>query len=76
MKKLPSLTAKEVIQVLKRLGFEEDRQRGSHLVLIDSLTKKRVVIPVRPGKSLKKPLLKSIIEKEAGISVEEFSKFL
>ena len=75
MKKLPSLTAKQVIRILKRFGFQEDRQKGSHLVLINSLTKRRTVVPVHPGKTIKRPLLKSIIEKDVGVSVEEFFKY-
>ncbi|MCD6233152.1 type II toxin-antitoxin system HicA family toxin [bacterium] len=76
MKKLPSLTAKQVIKILKRLGFHEDRQKGSHLVLVNSLTKRRTVIPIHSGKTIKKPLLKTIIEKDIGISIEEFVKLL
>ena len=33
MPKLPRLPAAEVVAALKRLGFEEVRQKGSHLVL-------------------------------------------
>ena len=67
MKKLPSLKPREVISVLKKLGFQEDRCRGSHLVLYNSFTKKRIVIPIHKGKDIKKPLLKKIIEEDVGI---------
>lgn len=76
MKKLPSLTAKQVIRALKRFGFQEDRQKGSHLVLINPISKRRTVVPIHPGKTIKKPLLKSIIEKDVGVSAEEFLKYL
>ena len=76
MAKLPALTARQVIKALKRLGFRQDRQKGSHLVLINSASGKRTIIPVHAGKTIKKPLLKSIIEKDAGVSVEEFLKSL
>ena len=33
MPKLPRLSAAAVVAALKRLGFEEVRQKGSHLVL-------------------------------------------
>lgn len=72
MKKLPSLTARQIIRMLKKLGFQEDRQKGSHLILINLSTKRRTVIPVHPGRTIKKSLLKSIIEKDVGVSVEEF----
>ena len=58
MKKLPSLKPREVISVLKKLGFQEDRCRGSHLVLYNSFTKKRTVIPIHKGKDIKKTTFK------------------
>lgn len=76
MKNLPALTSQKVIKALKRSGFVEDRQRGSHLILIHRNTKRRVVVPVHPGKTLKKPLLQSIIEQDAGLTIEEFLKLV
>lgn len=76
MKNLPALNSKKVIKALKKAGFLEDRQKGSHLVLINSLTNKRVVIPIHPGKTIKKPLLQSIIENDAGLTIEKFLKLL
>lgn len=76
MAKLPALTARQVTKALKKLGFRQDRQKGSHLVLINPTTGKRTIIPVHAGKTIKKPLLKSIIEKDAAVSVEEFLKSL
>ena len=76
MKTLPALTAKKVVKALKKLGFVEDRQKGSHLILINSATGKRVVVPVHSGKTIKKPLLKSIIEEDAGLNVEDVLKEL
>lgn len=72
MKNVPSLNARQVIKTLKKAGFIEDRQKGSHLILIHPLTHKRVVIPNHPGKTIKKPLLQSIIEADAGLTIEEF----
>jgi predicted RNA binding protein YcfA (HicA-like mRNA interferase family) len=72
MKHLPALNAKEVIRILKKFGFEESRQKGSHLVLVNRVTKRRTVIPVHAGKDIKKPLLRRIIEGDAGVSIEEF----
>ena len=47
MKQLPSLTSRKVIKLLKNAGFIEDRQKGSHLVLINYQKKRCVVIPIR-----------------------------
>lgn len=74
MKTLPALKARQVIKALKKLGFVEDRQKGSHLILINPNTKKRTVVPIHQGKTIKKPLLKSIIEDDASITIEEFLK--
>jgi len=44
MKKLPSLTAKEVIRKLRKAGFVFDRQaKGSHEIWRNPTTKRRNV---------------------------------
>jgi predicted RNA binding protein YcfA (HicA-like mRNA interferase family) len=75
MSKLPSLTARKVIQALKRAGFVEDRQRGSHLILIHPESKARTVVPVHAGQSIKDPLLRSII-RDANLLVDQFIELL
>ena len=76
MRSLPALNAKKVIKALKRSGFIEDRQKGSHIILIHKIKNKRVVVPIHSGKTIKKPLLKSIIENDAGLTIEQFLKLL
>jgi len=76
MKNLPALNAKQVIRALKQLGFREDHQKGSHLVMYHYDTGRRAVVPVHPGRTIKKTLLKSIIENDAGITIEEFLEHL
>ena len=71
MAKLPSLTARKVVRALKRAGFVEDRQRGSHLILIHPESKARTVVPVHPGQTIKDPLLRGII-RDANLTVDEF----
>lgn len=66
MKRLPSMNAKDVIRILKKFGFEESRQKGSHVVLFNPATKLWTVVPAHIGKDIKKPLLKKIIEDDAG----------
>jgi predicted RNA binding protein YcfA (HicA-like mRNA interferase family) len=68
---VPSLTAQDTVRALKKLGFEEDRQKGSHLVLFNSKTNARTVVPMHSGKTIKKGLLHQII-KDAQVSVQEF----
>jgi predicted RNA binding protein YcfA (HicA-like mRNA interferase family) len=72
---LPALNARKVIRALKRAGFVEDRQKGSHLILIHLRKKARTVIPIHGSKTIKKPLLRAII-RDANLSVEEFVALL
>ncbi len=73
---LPSLKPRQVLRALKRCGFVETRQKGSHLILFNSQTGNRVTLPMHKGKDIKKPLLRKIIELEAQITIEEFLNLL
>jgi predicted RNA binding protein YcfA (HicA-like mRNA interferase family) len=73
--KFPSLTARKVVRALKRAGFVEDRQKGSHLVLIHVETKARTVVPVHPGRAIKAPLLRAIVRDE-NLSADDFIKLV
>ena len=75
MSKLPALTARKVVRALKRAGFVEDRQRGSHLILIHPESKARTVVPVHPGRTIKAPLLRAIV-RDANLSIDQFIKLL
>lgn len=74
MNKLPLLSAKELIQILKKMGFEEMRQRGSHKYFkhTDGRT---TVVPVHTNADIGRGLLKRILN-EIEISREEFFKYL
>ena len=72
MPKFPSLKPQEVVRKFKKLGFVEDRQKGSHLILYNSKLQKRVVIPMHV-RDLPKGTLLAII-KESGLSKEAFLK--
>ena len=75
MAKLSSLTARKVVRALKRAGFVEDRQKGSHLILIHPDKKVRTVVPVHSGRTIKEPLLRAIV-RDANLSVDEFMELL
>jgi predicted RNA binding protein YcfA (HicA-like mRNA interferase family) len=75
MARIPALRAREVIRALKQAGFVEDRQKGSHLVMRHPVTKAITVIPVHAGKTLKRPLVHSILS-DAQLSEDEFLKLL
>lgn len=70
MTRLPRITAVDLVRVLKRLGFIEARQTGSHLVLTRERTRTRVVVPMHSGRILKLGTLKAILD-EGGVTVDE-----
>jgi predicted RNA binding protein YcfA (HicA-like mRNA interferase family) len=43
--RLPSLSWQQVVDALKRTGFELDRQKGSHMVYYHPETNQTVVVP-------------------------------
>lgn len=75
MSRTPALQAHEIVRALKRLGFAEDHQKGSHLVLRHPVTGARTVVPMHHGKTVKRGLMFAII-KDAQVTQEEFLKML
>jgi predicted RNA binding protein YcfA (HicA-like mRNA interferase family) len=74
MSVLPRISGREVVAALVRLGFEKDRQKGSHIVLRQkAYPHRRLVIP--DHKEVAKGTLRAII-KQAGLTVEEFNELL
>ena len=75
MPKLPRIPALLVLRALKRSGFYEHHQEGSHIQLRHfSKAHLRVTIPFHRN-DLKPKTLKSIIQ-QAEISVDEFLTLL
>ena len=73
--KLPSLSGKEIIKALSKIGFQPIRQKGSHVILLkETPTKKRTTI-VPLHKEVDKDTLIEII-RQAGLKKEEFQKLL
>jgi predicted RNA binding protein YcfA (HicA-like mRNA interferase family) len=82
--KLPRVPAVKVIRALERMGFVQVRQKGSHVILkktlpVDEESNQEIievgcVVPLH-HKDLAIGTLKSILN-QAGISVEEFIKYL
>ena len=72
MPKLPVLKPKDLVKILKKLGFLEHRQKGSHLILINELKNLQVVVPIH-NQALKKGTLAAII-RQAQLNVEDILK--
>lgn len=71
MSRMPQVRARELVRFLKRHGFVEDRQSGSHLTLWHEGEKTAVTIPVHTGCDLGRGLAIRIL-KDAGFSAEDF----
>ncbi|MBI4671250.1 MAG: type II toxin-antitoxin system HicA family toxin [Chloroflexi bacterium] len=78
MPPLPRVSGKQVIRALRRVGFEEFDQSGSHVYLhrwTGDRWSERVTVPIHGNKTLKLKTLKSI-PKQANLTVEELTTFL
>ena len=71
--KLPLLPARELLSILKRLGFEPVHQRGSHLTLKRLSDLRRVTVPIHAGRTIKKGLLKGILN-DVGLTTQAFNR--
>lgn len=71
--KLPILSTREVVNILKRIGFEDapKRGKGSHVALVkrDQVRTRLVIIPQR--KTIPRGTLRAILE-QAGLTRDEF----
>lgn len=72
--KLPRLTAKELIRVLERKGWEHDRSRGSHHIYVHPATRRTLSVPVA-NRPMSIGTLARLL-KDAEISREELRKLL
>jgi predicted RNA binding protein YcfA (HicA-like mRNA interferase family) len=69
MSKITIISPKEMVSVLKQLGFEEIRQTGSHK-FFNRPDGRNTVIPMH-SKDLKRGLIKAIL-KDIGLSIEDY----
>lgn len=73
MPKLPSVSGKDTIKVLSKVGFKVKRQVGSHIILKREKDGKRVAVPNRD--ELPKGTLRAII-RQCDLTIDEFIKLL
>lgn len=67
MPKLPHLSGAEIIRVLERLGFQQIRQKGSHVILRRGGT--GCVVPLH--REVKIGTLSGVL-RQAGVTADEF----
>jgi predicted RNA binding protein YcfA (HicA-like mRNA interferase family) len=75
MPKLPSLSGERVVRALKRAGFVELRQKGSHVSLERRLGEETFKTVVPMHSELSKGTLSDIL-KQCGLKLEEFLELL
>lgn len=73
--KLPVLSGRDVIKILNKIGFEEKRQKGSHIILAKETAQGKIGVVVPNHKEIDKGTLLEII-RQAGLTREEFLKLL
>lgn len=74
MSTLPRISGREVVAALAKLGYEFDRQRGSHMILRNPRPPyRRIVVP--DHREVAKGTLRSIL-REVGVTLEAFRELL
>ena len=70
-KRLLPVSGKQMVKVFRKIGFQVDRQRGSHIVM----SKRDVILVIPNNETVAKGTERDLI-KDAGLTVEEFNKLL
>jgi predicted RNA binding protein YcfA (HicA-like mRNA interferase family) len=70
MTRLPIVSGREVMKALRKIGYELDHQKGSHMILRNiNPPYRRLTVP--DHKEIAKGTLRAII-RQAGLTVEKF----
>ena len=70
-KRLLPVSGKQMVKVFTKVGFQIDRQRGSHIVM----SKGDIMLVIPDHETVAKGTERALI-KDAGLTVEEFNKLL
>ena len=68
--KLPRVGGESPLRALKRLGFEEQRQKGSHVHLKRETDGRRLTVPIHKGRTIPPGTLRAIL-RDAEITIDE-----
>lgn len=75
MPKSPTVKDRDLIRVLKKLGFFECSERGSWHIMFRHADGRRTIVSRHAGKDIPKETLRGIL-KDIRLSIKEFQKFL
>ena len=73
--KLPRITAMELLRALKRDGWEQIRQSGSHVILKHADKARYVIVPKHATVTIKPKTLETIL-KQAGLTAQQLRELL
>ncbi len=74
MNPLPVVSGRQVVKTLRKVGYEFERQRGSHIVLRRTAPPhRRLTVP--DHNEVAKGTLRAIV-RQAGLTVDEFAALL
>lgn len=74
MSVLPQISGREAVKALEKIGYVQDRQTGSHIILRQtSAPYRRLTVP--DHKEIAKGTLRSII-RQTELTVDEFKQLL
>ena len=72
---LPRITAMELLRALKRDGWEQLRQSGSHVILKHADKARYVTVPKHATVTIKPKTLETI-QKQAGLTTKQLRELL
>jgi len=73
--RLPRITAFQLLRALKRDGWEQERQSGSHVILKHPTKKGHVTVPKHARVIIKPKTLESILE-QAELTIDDLRELL
>lgn len=75
MPRIPTISSRKLIKVLKKDGFVQDHIQGSHYIFYHPKKNITVSVPVHKGRDLGRGITQAIL-KDAKISTKDFLKLL
>jgi predicted RNA binding protein YcfA (HicA-like mRNA interferase family) len=71
--RLPVVSGRELVRAMAKLGFVQDRQKGSHLILFRANPPTTLSVP--DHRELDRGTLRALL-RQAGVSPDELSRLL
>jgi len=73
MSKLPVVSGRELVRALQKLGFQFDRQKGSHMMIFRENPPTTLSVP--DHRELDRGTIRALL-RQAGVTPDEFGKLL